>query len=131
MALAQVACPAMTPEKRRQLRARAHALDPVVMVGQSGVSAGVLREIERALKNHELIKVRVAGADRAGRERMLEEICTAASADPVQHIGRMLVIFRENPDLHVSGDAPAAPSARRRPPARKGARRRLTRSERP
>jgi RNA-binding protein len=120
----------MTPEKRRQLRARAHTLDPVVMVGQSGVSAGVLQEIERALNSHELIKIRIAGADRTGRKRMLEEICSAASADPVQHIGRMLVIFRENPDLRGAAAAPK-PSARRRPPARKGARRRLTRSERP
>jgi RNA-binding protein len=116
----------MTPDKRRQLRARAHALDPIVLVGQSGLSSAVLQEVERALKSHELIKVRVAGADRAGRESMLEELCAGVAAEPVQHIGRVLVIYRENPELHRPHVAPAKPSA-----PRKGARRRATRSARP
>jgi RNA-binding protein len=103
----------MTPEKRRQLRARAHALDPVVIVGHAGLSVAVLGEIERALESHELIKIRVAGADRAGRERILEEICAGTSAEPVQHIGRMLVIHRENPELHERGRGKATRSGRR------------------
>jgi RNA-binding protein len=103
----------MTPEKRRQLRARAHALNPVVMVGNSGLSQAVFQEIERALKNHELIKIRVAGADRTGRERMLEEICSGTAAEPVQHIGRMLVIHRENPELRGRDAGEATRSGRR------------------
>jgi RNA-binding protein len=120
---------AMTPEKRRQLRARAHALGPVVIVGQSGLSAAVLQEIDRALKSHELIKIRVAGAERVERERMLDDVCAGAAAEPVQHIGKILVIYRENPDL-AGAEAPK-PSAPRRPGPRKGARtRRPTRSAR-
>jgi RNA-binding protein len=120
----------MTPAKRRELRARAHALDPVIMVGQSGLSGAVLQETERALKSHELIKIRVAGADRVGRERMLHEICAGVAAEPVQHIGRILVIYRENPDLRRT-DPPAKAPAPRRAPARKGARGRSTRNARP
>jgi RNA-binding protein len=120
----------MTPDKRRELRARAHALDPVVMVGQSGVSAAVLQEAERALKSHELIKIRVAGADRVGRERMLQEICAGVAAEPVQHIGRILVIYRENPELRRTAP-PAKPPAPRRAPSRKGGRGRATRNARP
>jgi RNA-binding protein len=119
----------MTSEKRRQLRARAHALDPVVRVGQSGLSPAVLQEIERALKSHELIKIRVAGAGRVERERMLEDICAGAAAERVQHIGKILVVYRENPEL-AGAEAPK-PSASPHPGSRKGARaRRPTRSAR-
>ena len=107
----------MTPEERRRLRARAHALDPVVMVGQAGLSGAVLQEIERALKSHELIKIRIAGADRDGRERMLEDICAGTAAEPVQHIGRILVIYRENPD--PARAVPAKPPVPRRTASRR------------
>jgi RNA-binding protein len=116
----------MTPDKRRQLRARAHALDAVVLVGQSGLSGAVLQEVERALKTHELIKIRVAGADRTAIEGMLGALCAGVAAEPVQHIGRVLVIYRENPALHRPAAAQVKPSV-----PRKGARRRATRSARP
>jgi RNA-binding protein len=108
----------LTPEQRRRLRARAHALDPVVMIGQSGLSAAVLQEIERALKSHELIKIRVAGAERNDRELMLEAVCRATAAEPVQHIGKILVIHRENPESRK----PAAEPVRGPAAPRKGAR---------
>jgi putative YhbY family RNA-binding protein len=79
------------------LKARAHALDPVVLIGGAGLSPAVLAEIDRGLKSHELIKVRAPGADRPAREAILEEICRLTGAQPVQHIGRILVLFRENP----------------------------------
>ncbi|HMG60115.1 MAG TPA: ribosome assembly RNA-binding protein YhbY [Burkholderiales bacterium] len=87
----------LSPARRRELKARAHALDPVVLIGGAGLSPAVLAEIDRGLKNHELIKVRVPGADRPGREVILEEICTRTGAQPVQHIGKVLVLFREKP----------------------------------
>jgi putative YhbY family RNA-binding protein len=90
--------PELSPARRRELRARAHKLDPVVLVGGSGLSTQVLTEIDRSLKSHELIKVRVAGADRAMREAILEEICRQTGAQAVQHIGKILVLFRENPE---------------------------------
>ena len=97
----------LSPTRRRELKARGHALDPVVLIGGAGLSPLVLAEIDRCLKSHELIKVRVPGADRPGREAILEEICRRTGAQPVQHIGKILVLFRENPELStVSGEDP-------------------------
>ena len=90
--------PELSPARRRELKARAHALDPVVLVGGAGLSTKVLEEIDRSLKSHELIKVRVNGADRAMREAILEEICRQTGAQAVQHIGKILVLFREDPE---------------------------------
>ena len=84
----------LSPARRRELKARAHKLDPVVFVGDAGLSAQVVAEIDRSLKSHELIKVRVS-ADRGEREAMLQEICAKTGARPVQHIGKILVVFRE------------------------------------
>jgi|ERR1700693_5973283 len=90
--------PGLSPTRRRELKARAHALDPVVLIGGAGLSPAVLAEIDRGLKSHELIKVRAPGADRPGREAILEEICVRTGAQAVQHIGKVLVVFRENPE---------------------------------
>ena len=90
--------PGLSPTRRRELKARAHALGPVVLIGGAGLSPTVLAEIDCALKSHELIKVRVPGADRPERETILAEICRQTGAQPVQHIGRILVLFRESPE---------------------------------
>jgi putative YhbY family RNA-binding protein len=95
--------PELSSARRRELKARAHKLDPVVLVGSSGLSTQVLAEIDRSLKSHELIKVRVAGADRAMREAILEEICRQTGAQPVQHIGKILVLFREKAESSAPG----------------------------
>lgn len=94
--------PDLSPARRRDLRARAHELDPVVFVGAPGLSAQVLAEVDRSLTSHELIKVRV-NAERADREAMLEEICRRTGAQPVQHIGKILVLFREKPESPAPG----------------------------
>ncbi|HYA46459.1 MAG TPA: ribosome assembly RNA-binding protein YhbY [Burkholderiales bacterium] len=98
--------PGLSPVRRRELKARAHALDPVVLVGGAGLSAQVLAEVERSLKSHELIKVRVNGADRAMRKAMLGEICRQTGAQAVQHVGRILVLFRENPESSQPSRSP-------------------------
>ncbi len=103
--------PGLSPTRRRELKARAHALDPVVLIGTAGLSPAVLAEIDRGLKSHELIKVRVNGSDRSGRETILGEICRRSGALPVQHIGKILVIFRQNPE--PSSEAGKAPSPRK------------------
>jgi RNA-binding protein len=84
----------LTPGQRRFLRAQAHALSPVVLIGDAGLTTGVMKEIERSLESHELLKVKVAGGDREQREDMLAEICSTLEAAPVQHIGKTLVIYR-------------------------------------
>jgi RNA-binding protein YhbY len=68
-----------------------------VLIGGDGLTSAVVAEIDRSLKSHELIKIRV-NADRPGREAILGGICARTGAQAVQHIGRILVIFRENPD---------------------------------
>ena len=97
----------LTPAERRALKARAHHLDPVVMIGDAGATPGVLHEIDLALKSHELIKVRVLGDDRDRREAMAGEICAALDASPVQHIGKILVLFRERPEQPGEEKKPA------------------------
>ena len=87
----------LTPAERKALRARAHHLDPVVMIGAGGLTETVLREIEANLKSHELIKVRVLGDEREAREGLLERICAETGAAPVQTIGKLLVIYRPKP----------------------------------
>jgi putative YhbY family RNA-binding protein len=101
----------LDPAARRALRARAHHLHPVVSIGQHGLTPAVLREIDIALKAHELIKVRVFGDDRDAREALLAEICAATEAAPVQHLGKLLVIWRPDPDAEKK----AAPAPRARP----------------
>jgi len=88
---------ALTPADRKALRARAHHLDPVVMIGDAGLSRAVLAEADRALGAHELIKIRVLGDDRAQRQALLTEICSALGCAPVQSIGKLLVVYRPKP----------------------------------
>jgi RNA-binding protein len=95
----------LIPAERRALRARAHALHPIVMIGSAGVTDAVLKEIDLALKSHELIKIRMLGDDRAGRGDALQKICEALDAGPVQMIGKVFVVFRPRPE---EPEAPAA-----------------------
>ena len=109
----------LTPADRQTLRGRAHRLDPVVWIGTDGLTGAVLAELERALKAHELIKIRVMTGDGDTRERLLGEICAATDSSPVQHIGKVLVVYRERPPA----DQPEQPAASpRKPPPRREAR---------
>jgi putative YhbY family RNA-binding protein len=103
----------LSPAERKLLKARAHALKPVVTVGNERLSASVLREIETSLKAHELIKIRVTGDDREARVALLDEICDRSGASPVQHIGKILVVYRKNPEQPAS--APKKRPARKQP----------------
>ncbi len=92
----------LTSAERRALRARAHHLHPVVMIGEAGLTPAVVREIDVNLKSHELIKIRVRGDDCEQRENLIAHICAALDASPVQHIGKILVIFRPRPEQDES-----------------------------
>jgi RNA-binding protein len=89
----------LTPVERSALRAEAHALKPVVIIGEAGLTPSVMKEISGSLDSHGLIKVRVAGDDREARVAMYEQICEELKAQPVQHIGKLLVLYR--PKLEV------------------------------
>ena len=110
---------ALTPSRRSALRAEAHKLKPVVIIGDKGLTEEVVAEIERSLKAHELIKVRALTDDRDAREVWLASICERLAAHPVQLIGKVLVIYRENFDKpRDKKPAPAAaPKRRGRPSA--------------
>ena len=90
--------PTKLPAKRRsELRAEAHKLTPVVIIGDKGLTDEVIAEIDRSLKAHELIKVRAFTDDRKARGEWLEAICGRLEAHPVQSIGKIFVLYRENP----------------------------------
>lgn len=89
----------LTPVERSALRAEAHALSPVVMIGEAGLTPAVLKEIDGGLNAHGLIKVRVFGDDREARISMYQTICDQLDAAPVQHIGKLLVLFRPKKEL--------------------------------
>jgi putative YhbY family RNA-binding protein len=86
------------PQQRRALRARAHHLDPVVSIGLHGATPQVINEIDRALAAHELVKVRVHNDDRDERERLLVQVCDRLACAPVQHLGKLLILWRPAED---------------------------------
>ena len=85
----------------RARRAEAHHLRPVVSISQNGLSDAVMKEIDRSLNAHGLIKVKLYGIERADREAALAAICQALGCAPVQHIGNMLVLWRPKPAVAV------------------------------
>ena len=95
----------ITSDQRRALRANAHALNPVVSISQNGLSESVLNEINTSLLSHELIKIRVYNDDREVREQYLATICEQLEAAPVQHIGKLLVVWRPNPEAKPKSNA--------------------------
>ena len=101
----------LTPAQRKEHRAEAHHLDPVVMIGSEGLTPAVLKEIDSALNAHGLIKVRVFSDDRAARELMYQELAADLNAAPVQHIGKLLVLWRPMPEKEraVNEDRMAGP----------------------
>ena len=84
----------LTPTERSELRSEAHGLSPVVMIGESGLTPAVIKEADVALNSHGLIKIRVLGDDREARIGFYETLCSELDAAPVQHIGKLLVIYR-------------------------------------
>ena len=88
----------LTPAERKLHRADAHHLDPVVMIGGDGLTPAVVKETDAALKAHGLIKVRVFSDERATRDEILAALCEQLDAAPVQHIGKLLVLWRPLPD---------------------------------
>ena len=105
----------LTPARRRALRGQAHHLQPVVIIGDAGLTPAVINEIDVHLKRHELIKVKVAEGERADRPRVAEQIAQALGAAVVQQIGKTLVMYRPRPE----GEAIAPKKRPRRKPPRR------------
>jgi RNA-binding protein len=102
----------LTAAQRQALKVRAHPLEAVVAIGNAGLTPQVLKEIDVNLSAHELIKIRVGG-DREERESLLHRICDELDAGAVQHIGKLLVVYRPAPEAKA-----AAPTTKRRKPKR-------------
>ena len=94
----------MTPAERKALKARAHNLNPLLQLGEKGLTDAVIAEIDRALAAHELIKIRAAPLNRAEREVALASICERTGAEAVQHIGKMLIVYRQKPQPEASAE---------------------------
>ena len=102
----------LTPAERREQRANAHHLDPVVMVGGDGLTPAVQKEIDAALNAHGLIKVRVFNDDRVARELMYQQLTAELGAAPIQHIGKLLVLWRPQPAKERTVDEDRMPGPR-------------------
>ena len=102
----------LTPAERRLHRADAHHLDPVVLIGGDGLTPAVKKEVDAALNAHGLIKVRVFGDDRAARELIYQELAAELHAAPVQHIGKLLVLWRPIPAKEKVVDEDRMPGPR-------------------
>ena len=87
----------LTPAERKVHRADAHHLDPVVMIGNDGLTPAVLKETDAALKAHGLIKLRVFSDERETRDALLASLCEQLGAAPIQHIGKLLLLWRPMP----------------------------------
>ena len=103
--------------QRRELRAQAHDLNPVVSIAENGLTESVLKEIDNCLKAHELIKIRVYSDSRDDRIAYYEQICSQLGAAPVQHIGKLLVVYRHNAEK-AAAEARKAQAARPNEPRR-------------
>jgi|TARA_B110000483_G_C18206728_1_gene548175 RNA-binding protein len=82
---------------KKQLRAIGHNLKPVIIVGQKGTSKTLLAETNRSLNDHELIKIKLASADRDTRKALIETMCDSCNAELVQSIGKVALLYRKNP----------------------------------
>jgi RNA-binding protein len=87
----------LTPAQRKDKRSEAHHLDPVVMIGNEGLTPAIRKETDAALRAHGLIKIRVFSDDRTSREAMLASLADELGAAPIQHIGKLLVLWRPIP----------------------------------
>ena len=88
----------LSANQKRYLRGIAHSLDPVVMVGQKGVTPALLKEFDGALQHHELVKVKLSDADREDRAETIEVLREASKSELVQKIGLVACFYRRNPE---------------------------------
>ncbi|MCE3269316.1 MAG: yhbY [Burkholderiales bacterium] len=86
----------LSVKQRQYLKGLAHDLNPVVMIGDKGLTDAVIKEVITSLNAHEIIKIRVLGDDRKLRTSMIDDLCQKTNASLVQHIGKLLVLYRGN-----------------------------------
>jgi len=87
----------VNPAQKKKLKSQAHSLKPVITLGQHGLTEAVLNETDLTLNAHELIKVKIR-AEKEERQQICEQLCQKLNAEPIQHIGQIVIIYRKNPD---------------------------------
>ncbi len=87
----------MTSARKKQLKAQAHSLKPIIIIGQSGLTESVLTEIDKTLDTHELIKIKIR-AEREDRKQISQQIIDVSQAELIQSIGQIIAVYRKNPD---------------------------------
>ena len=87
----------LSARERQALKAQAHKLEPVVTIGGKGLTDAVVKEIDFALKSHELLKIRAGAMDRHQRAEAFSALCARVGAEPIQHVGKVFVIYRKKP----------------------------------
>ena len=92
----------LSVKQRQYLKGLAHDLEPVVIVGNNGLTPNVLKEVDTNLTAHELIKIRVLGDDREAREALIEDLCNQNNASFVQHIGKLIVLYRTSKKAKIT-----------------------------
>ena len=88
----------LSESQKKYLRGRGHDLKPVITVGDAGLSASLMAEYESTITHHELIKVRIRVGDRGARNAIIDELCASSSAELIQRVGNVALIYRENAD---------------------------------
>lgn len=91
---------ALTQEQKKHFKSIGHHLKPIVTVAEQGLSEGLMAELERALNDHELIKIQLRLSDRDDRAAILTELCQQSSAELVQSIGKVALVYRKNPNAN-------------------------------
>ncbi|MCW9709558.1 ribosome assembly RNA-binding protein YhbY [Avibacterium sp. 21-586] len=91
----------LSTKQKQYLKGLAHHLNPVVMLGGNGLTEGVIAEIDHSLNHHELIKVKIAGADRETKQLIIDAIVRETQATTVQTIGHILVLYRPSEDVKI------------------------------
>ena len=94
----------LTPRERAHLKARAHALEPAVQIGQGGLTDKVVAEVDRALTAHELIKIKILGDDRDERQAISDAVCERTDASFVQRVGKVTVLWRPKEEKGDAGE---------------------------
>jgi RNA-binding protein len=103
----------LNEKQKRDLRQRGHALKPVVIIGSAGLSEAVIREIDRSLEHHELLKVRLGGADREEKRRLIASLCESCRAELIQSIGHIALIYRKQANPRPGGHSQRGPARAR------------------
>lgn len=95
---------ALSSEQKKAYKRIGHHLKPVVIISEQGTTEGVLAELDRALNDHELIKIRITVGDREAKQALIDEVCKATKAELVQIIGKMVILLRRNktPNANLS-----------------------------